>query len=96
MVDRRSSIVITRLRIGHTYITHKFLMASGAERQAPQCSSCHVVLTVVHILVECPNFENARRNNLLNNRPLKEILGENGPLELVCKFLKEINMFYDI
>ena len=30
-LDRRSSVVITRLRIGHTYLTHRYLMASGAE-----------------------------------------------------------------
>ena len=34
-LDRRSSVVITRLRIGHTYLTHRYLMASGAERQVP-------------------------------------------------------------
>ena len=28
-VDRRSSIVLTRLRNGHSYLTHKYLMAGG-------------------------------------------------------------------
>ena len=39
-VDRRSSIVLTRLRIGHSYLTHKYLMASGEERRVPLCSTC--------------------------------------------------------
>ena len=48
--DRRSDIILTRLRIGHTYYTHRYLMASGAERQAPRCSTCRADFTVRHIL----------------------------------------------
>ena len=53
-MDRRSSIVLTRLRIGHTFLTHRYLLTSGAERQVPQCSNCNVGITVKHILVDCP------------------------------------------
>ena len=94
--DRRSSIVLTRLRIGHTYFTHKYLMASGADRQAPLCSTCHVVFTVKHILLECPVFVLSRRANLLVGLSLSDILGENAPIERICKFLKDVNLFYDI
>ena len=94
--DRRSSIVLTRLRIGHAYITHRYLMASGAERQAPLCSTCHVELTIKHILVQCPSYVNQRRDNFLLNKSLIEILDENAPVEHLVKFLKNINMFYDI
>ena len=95
-MDRRSSIVLTRLRIGHTYITHRYLMASGVERQVPLCSACHVELTVKHILVQCPFYENQRRSNLLLNLSLEEILNESAPVEQIVKFLKDINIFYDI
>ena len=95
-VDRRSSIVLTRLRIGHTFLTHKFLKASGAERQAPLCSTCHEVLTVKHILIECPRFTNYRRTNLLIGLSFNDLLGEDSPIERICKFLREINLFYDI
>ena len=71
-------------------------MASGAERQAPLCSSCHVALTVEHILVQCPVFERKRILNLLSGKSLVEILGENAPVEHIDKFLKEIDIFYDI
>ena len=75
-MDRRSDIVLTRLRIGHTKYTHGYLMMSGAYRQVPRCSTCHVDLTVVHILVECPNFINERRACLMSNRTLADTLGE--------------------
>ena len=95
-MDRRSSVILTRLRIGHTYITHKYLMAGGAERQVPRCSACHAELSVAHILVQCPCYSNQRRANLLANKPLVEILDENAPVEQIIKFLKDINLFYDI
>ena len=95
-VDRRSSIVLTRLRIGHAHCTYTYLMASGVERQAPLCQSCQVVLTIEHILVQCPNLENKRRDNLLSNKSLENILNENAPLEQIVKFLKDVNIFYDI
>ena len=95
-MDRRSSIVLTRLRIGHTYSTHRYLLASGAERQVPQCPPCNVDFTVRHILVECPMFENERRANHLLNKSLRDILGESSPVEQVLKFLKDINIFFDI
>ena len=94
--DRRSSIVLTRLRIGHTYLTHRYLMASGEERQVPLCSTCQVELSVKHILVQCPCFVNQRRTNLLFNKSLVDILGEGAPVEQLVKFLKDINVFYDI
>ena len=95
-MNRRTSIVLARLRIGHTYLTHKYLMASGADRQVPVCSTCHVDLTVKHILVECNFYENRRRANSLSNLTLSEILDERAPVEQIMKFLKEINLFYDI
>ena len=97
-VDRRSSIVLTRLRIGHSYLTHKYLMAGGEERQVPLCSTCRVELTIKHVLVQCPFYELERRDNLLSDMTLLDILGENAPVERLVKFLKDVNtrIFYDI
>ena len=95
-MDRRASIVLTRLRIGHTYLTHKYLMASGAERQSPRCSACNVDITVKHFLIDCPLYHRKRLINNLCNKSILEILGEDSPVERVFKFLKEINLFYDI
>ena len=94
--SRRSSIVLTRLRIGHTFLTHKYLMTSGAERQVPLCSTCHEVISVKHIFIDCPDFTFARRSSLLEGYSLNEILGEDAPVEQIFKFLKEISLFYDI
>ena len=95
-MERRPGIVLTRLRIGHTFLTHRYLLTSGAERQVPQCSHCNVAITVRHIFIDCPRYLNNRRKFGLANKPLSDILGENAPIEEIFKFLKEINLFYDI
>ena len=68
-------------------------MAGGEERQVPLCSSCRVELTIKHVLVQCPFYELQRRDNLISNLTLLEILGENAPVERIVKFLKDVNIF---
>ena len=55
--DRLSEVILCRLRIGHTRLTHRHLME---QRPPPYCDDCLVPLTVIHILVECPNYTNIR------------------------------------
>ena len=40
----RDDMVIRRARIGHTYLTHKYLMV---------CNACNELLTVKHALIDC-------------------------------------------
>ena len=71
-------------------------MTSGADRQVPRCSTCHTDMSVAHILVQCPNFENKRRANFLSNKSLEEILNENAPVEQIVKFLRDVDIYFDI
>ena len=45
--DRQWEVVLARPRIGHTTITHRYLMERG---QSPYCQDCLVPLTVVHFV----------------------------------------------
>ena len=56
--DRTIEVIMARIRISHTRLTHGFLL-EGAE--APLCLECIVPLTVVHILIECPEYNEHRR-----------------------------------
>jgi len=49
-LSRHDTVLLNRLRIGHTRLTHSFLL-SGDE--LPECGTCQCPLTVKHILVEC-------------------------------------------
>ncbi|MPC73411.1 hypothetical protein E2C01_067739 [Portunus trituberculatus] len=46
--DHHTQIVLARLRIGHTYLTQKYLLTRDPQ---PYCDDCLVPLTVRHLLV---------------------------------------------
>ena len=47
LTNRRKEVILARLRIGHSYITHSYLL-KGEEQ--PECISCNGLLTIEHIL----------------------------------------------
>ncbi|ELU16038.1 hypothetical protein CAPTEDRAFT_206814 [Capitella teleta] len=51
--DRRKEIVLARARIGHTHLTHGYLLR---RELPPFCVHCQCPLTVKHILIECVDF----------------------------------------
>ena len=71
-------------------------MASGAERQAPLCSTCNVNITVQHLLKDCPGYRHQRMLCGLGGLSLTGMLDEDGHFKRVFKFLKDIGIFYDI
>ena len=50
---RHREVVLTRLRIDHTRLTHGHLMTSS---DPPRCPSCHVPFSLVHFLINCPRY----------------------------------------
>ena len=79
-MPRKKETALCRLRIGHTRLTHGFLMCQDPQ---PYCDDCLVPLTVHHILIECPSlidlrircFNSSRDRN--GNFNLRNILGSN-------------------
>jgi ribonuclease HI len=61
-LPRRDEVVIRRLRFGHTHLTHGYL---HRKELAPVCDSCHVPLTVEHILLLCSAYALSRKKFLL-------------------------------
>ena len=55
--NRRDVRVLNRLRIGHTRLTHKFLLQTP--HVFPQCQRCPDILTVRHML-NCPGLARLR------------------------------------
>ncbi|GFS11592.1 RNA-directed DNA polymerase from transposon X-element [Elysia marginata] len=52
-LSRKQETVVSRLRIGHSWITHEYLLKG---EQQPYCTACECPFTVKHILVECADF----------------------------------------
>ncbi|GBM27434.1 hypothetical protein AVEN_59894-1 [Araneus ventricosus] len=47
LATRKHDVILTRLRVGHTFLTHRHLLCSDP---APRCNMCNCILTVKHIL----------------------------------------------
>ena len=54
---RRDEIVLHRVSIGHSNLTHCYLLK---RENAPECVHYQCLLTVEHILVNCPFYNNIR------------------------------------
>ena len=56
---RREEVVIARLRLDHTRVTHSYFL-QGEEQ--PQCVGCDATFTVRHFLPECGDFAQVKNN----------------------------------
>ena len=84
---------MSRLRIGHTHLTHNYILEGNG---APVCDQCDCVLSVEHILVHCSKFVNQRQRYHLNGKSVAEILADSVDVESLMAYLHEINVFNKI
>ena len=101
--NRKYSIIITRLRIGHTKATHQYLMEGGVQ---PYCGDCIVPLTVKHVLAECPTYSDTRRRlypeteHQTTDQAIRTILSEqnnqNFNTNQLMTFIREIGLYDNI
>jgi ribonuclease HI len=87
--DRREEVVLARARIGHTHLTHSYLLK---REDMPECFGCSCPLTVKHILIECVDF-NHIRPRFYRVASMKQLFNEVEPTK-VLNFLKAIGLFY--
>lgn len=91
--SRREEVVLARLRIGHSRLTHGHLMARAPP---PLCPSCQVPISVLHILTECLQYTASRT---LFNLPtdLSILLSDSSPyISNIIKFLKKHDLYSQI
>ena len=55
----KEEVVLARLGLGHTRVTHSYLLL-GEEQ--PQCVGCDTPFTARHFLLECGDFAQVRNN----------------------------------
>ena len=51
--SRIKEVVLARLRIGHTRLTHEYILDRGPPSS---CLQCNVPLSIEHIIIDCPLF----------------------------------------
>jgi ribonuclease HI len=86
-LPRRDEILIDRLRVRHTYLTHSYLLPRETR---PECDFCHVRLTVVHLLLSCCKY-NPVRQKFYNVNSLLELFEIVEP-QLIVAYVKEIGV----
>ena len=80
--------MLNRLRIGHTRLTHSFLLSGD---DLPECGTCQCSLTVKHILVECVDLNNVRNKHFVAS--LIRDLFDNIEAHKVIDFIKETRFY---
>lgn len=86
--NRKEQVKCTRLRIGHTALTHGFILKGSPPTL---CDICNVPLTVEHILCVCVKLSDLRADFNLGEE-LKTSLTVN--FNNVILFLKAANIFH--
>ena len=93
-MTRKEEVVIHRVRIGHTRLTHSYLMEG---RVVPVCHFCNSgdELSIKHLLLYCTNFTHYRKEDLFKNRVMRSIqdLFDNVAFRKILDFLKHTGLF---
>lgn len=89
---RTDEVFLTRLRIGHTNITHSHIYSQTPQ---PGCTNCQIALSIKHILIDCnrPDITKFRLDNKLNDKNLKELLNRKQSNEQILALRKLIDLF---
>ena len=101
ITSRKIGVIINRLRLGHTNISHSYLMDVTTHGQRPICPWCNdSTLTIAHVLINCIAIEPQRTTALshLPNRPLnlQDVLGNDANIAATLQFLKTLNILNEI
>ena len=88
---RKEEVILARLRIGHTRVTHLYLL-NGEEQ--PQCVGCGATFTVRHLLLECCDFAPVR-NNCFHVNNMKQLF-QDIHIDSIMTCLRQINLFNKI
>ena len=90
--NRKDQVVLTRLRIGHTHLTHSHLI----NKVDPEnCDTCEVTLSIKHILMDCPKYL-TRRNHHKIGTNYRRMLNDPVTFDKVLKFLDNIGIRHSI
>ena len=76
--SRREEVSLFRLRAGHIYDTHRYLLCGEVR---PRCQRCGSYLSVKHILTVCPSYQRERQRFFGRREgvSLLTLLGDDSP-----------------
>ena len=86
---RRDGVVLSRLKLEHSYLTHSYLLKG---EPPPECVTCQCRLSINHILVECIEYDIFRLILFDNNVTLKDIFNNVSPNKIIS-FIKRAGLY---
>ena len=87
-LPRRDQVVLTRCRIGHSRITHSFLLK---DEPLPKCIPCDSQISVHHLIMECGEYAHIRQQYFVEPT-LERVL--NIEYQNVLVFLKAAGLYH--
>ena len=88
-LSRKEEVLIHRIRIGHTRLTHSYLME---RKPLPRCQFCNAdALSVKHIMLECRRFMYARRR-FYSVTSMKDLF-DKVPVRNIIDFVKDVGLY---
>ena len=86
--SRKEEVVLSRLRIGHTYFTHSYILR---QEDPPECTACQEIYSVRHVLIDCIDLGLIRPR--FYNVPDMKTLFDTISVDRILSFVKEVNLF---
>ena len=88
-LTRRDEVIIHRLRVGHTHLTHSYLLR---KELAPMCDVCSTPLTVEHLLLSCSKYAVVRRKFFGDCQSIERLFCT-FHCSIILAYLKEIDIY---
>ena len=85
--------MMTRLRIGHTLLTHKFILD---KEDPPKCMYCNDRLTIKHIIVNCPGLDHVREKIGIANSMKEALADDKDSSDKIIQLLQQIGLMKQI
>ena len=86
--SQKEEVVLSRLRIGHTYFTHSYILR---QEDPPECIACQEIYSVRHVLIDCIDLGLIRPR--FYTVPDMKTLFDTISVDRILSFVKEVNLF---
>ena len=89
--SRKEEVVLSRLRIGHAYFSHSYILR---QEDPPECTACQEIYSVRHVLIDCIDLGLIRPR--FYTVPDMKTLFDTVSVDRILSFVKEVDLFIKI
>ena len=89
--SRKEEVVLSRLRIGHTYFSHSYILR---QEDPPECTACQEIYSVRHVLIDLIDLGLIRPR--FYTVPDIKTLFDTVSVDRILSFVKEVDSFTKI